>query len=88
MDLQAAFNIAVGVIALVGGLAGWHLKGINDRLKDLEKADGEQMERMAAIRELLPTAYVRRDDFIKLSDSLFAVLRRIEEKLDTKEDKR
>jgi hypothetical protein len=87
MDLQTAFNIAAGVISIFGGLAGWHLKGINDRLKEIEKKNASQDEALAAVRELLPTIYVRRDDFSKVIDALFDALRRIEDKLDTKVDK-
>jgi len=84
MDLMLLFNIAMSVIAFLGG---WLIKGIFDRLKDLERSDLLFAAQVADIRVALPTHYVRREDFKEFSDSLFTMLRRIEDKIDEKADK-
>lgn len=84
MDFQIGFNISV---ALVGGLMGWVLKTITDRMDNLTAADKELTTKVQAIEVLVAGQYVKRDDLDKHIDNIFAVLRRIEEKLDGKADK-
>ena len=84
MDLLQAFNIAMTLVAFLGG---WLIKGLFDRLKELENANRELSDRMSGVREALPTHYVRREDFRVFSDDIFAMLRRIEDKIDGKADK-
>lgn len=77
MDMQIAFNAAVGVAGLVGGWLFrvlWDLqKGVRADLSELQKS--------------LPDVYARRDDFKELVHTLFTKLDRIETKLDNKLDK-
>lgn len=82
--MEMAFNFAMTAVAVLGG---WVLKSIVDRIKKLEDADYELANQVANLRVELPSYYVRRDDFVKLGDNLFAALRRIEEKIDGKADK-
>lgn len=84
MDFQVGFNIAV---ALAGGLMGWVLKSITDRMDNLTAADKELTTKVQAIEVLVAGQYVKRDDLDKHIDNIFAALRRIEEKLDGKADK-
>lgn len=84
MDLSLAFNIAMTLVSFLGG---WLLKSLFDRIRSLEDADHKLTEAISAIREALPTHYVRRDTFEKLGDSIFEALRRIEDKIDKKADK-
>lgn len=84
MDLNMVFNLGLTIISFLGG---WLLKSVFDRIKELETADKERAKEISAIREILPSQYVRRDDFKELGDSIFQALRRIEDKLDQKVDK-
>jgi hypothetical protein len=84
MDLALAFNIAMSLVAFLGG---WLMKSLFERIKGLEDADKELSRQVGKLREELPSAYVRRDDFKESLDNMFALLRRIEDKLDKKVDK-
>jgi hypothetical protein len=79
-----AFNAAAAIIGL---LFGWFLKILDNRLSRLEAAEREAFGMLAKLREELPSNYVRRDQFKDSLDNIFTMLRRIDEKLDTKVDK-
>lgn len=79
-----AFNIAIALIAFLGG---WLLKTLFERIRQLESADRDMAREVAALRVDLPSFYVRKDEFRQLGDSIFETLRRIEDKLDRKVDK-
>lgn len=84
MDLTLAFNIAISVIAFLGG---WLLKTLFERITALEDVDRSIASELAELRVELPSHYVRKDEFRQLGDSIFEALRRIEDKLDRKVDK-
>lgn len=84
MDLQLAFNIA---ITLVGALGGWVLKWIGDSLKSLRDTNAALSEKVQHIEVLIAGNYARRDDLDKLTAAIFTKLDRIENKLDSKQDK-
>lgn len=84
IDFAVAFNITLSVVSVLGG---WLLKSLFERIKDLEIADKEWAVQVAKLREELPTHYVRRGDLKELTDGIFSMLRRIEDKLDSKVDK-
>lgn len=85
MDFQTAFNIAVG---LVGFFGGWYVKSIADSLNNLREADTKLTDKVQHIEVLVAGQYVRREDLHKHMDDIFSTLRRIEEKLDGKADKK
>lgn len=82
--LIAAFNVGVSVVA---ALLAWFMRSLMDRVRALEAQNLEQLKELSTLRTEMPTHYVRRDDFVKLADDLFAGLRRIEDKLDRKADR-
>jgi hypothetical protein len=84
MDLQVAFNIAVGLVAFLGGYV---LKSINDNLKSLQVADTQLAEKIQKIEVLVSGNYVTRTEIDKLSTALFVKLDKIYDKLDGKQDK-
>lgn len=84
MDISLAFNVAMTLVSFLGG---WLLKSLFDRIRALEDADRKMADAVSAIREALPTYYVRQDAFAKLGDHIFEALRRIEDKIDLKADK-
>lgn len=84
MDLQIAFNIA---IALVAGLGGWVLKWIGESLKNLRDTNTTLADKVQLIEVLMVGNYARREDLDKLANAIFTKLDRIESKLDNKQDK-
>ena len=74
---QSIINWALSGISLV---LGWFARELWSAVKEL-KAD------LAKLREELPTHYVRKDDFADFKRDLMNVLERIENKLDSKQDK-
>jgi hypothetical protein len=92
--LVLAFSIA---IALVGFLGAWVLKSMTVRMRDLDRDIRETHEslnddikgmrsEMGELREQMSERYVRRSDFMHGLDNLFDALRRIEHKVDRKQD--
>jgi hypothetical protein len=91
--LLLAFSIA---IALVGFLGAWVLKSMTVRMRDLDRDIRETHESLnddlrgrsdfGELRDQLSERYVRRSDFEHGLDNLFDALRRIEHKVDRKQD--
>lgn len=77
MDYQALFNIAVSILAALGG---WILRVAYDMISKLQ---GD----IKCLDDEMAKNYVRRDDFKDTVTALFSKLDRIEEKLDRKVDK-
>jgi len=84
ITLQTAFQLAVSLIAFLGGFL---LKTLFSRIRALEVADTEVAHEVSRLREELPRVYVLREDFKSALDGIFSLLRRIEDKLDSKVDK-
>lgn len=84
MDSQTAFNIAVGLIAFLGG---WVLNNLKSSIEGLQKADSDLTAKVQSIEVLVAGQYVKRDDLDKLTVALFAKLDKIDAKLDGKADR-
>lgn len=84
MDMQTSFNVAVGLIAFLGG---WVLNSLRDSIKSLTASDSDLATKVQSIELLVAGSYVKRDDLDKLTAALFAKLDKIESKLDGKADK-
>lgn len=84
MDYQTLFNVAIGLVAFLGG---WVLNNIKSSLDALHVADQSLSEKVQSIEILVAGTYVKRDELDKLASALFAKLDRIETKLDFKADK-
>lgn len=81
---QSALNWVFGVANLLLGAA---LKWVYDAHRDLRKADEKLTEKVNKIEVVVAGEYVKRDDFDKVANVLFAKLDKISEKLDQKADK-
>lgn len=85
MDTQAAFNVALSLVAFLGG---WVLNSLRDSIKSLQKSDSELADKVQKIEVLVADQYVKRNDLDQLSTAIiFTKLDRIEDKLDGKVDK-
>lgn len=84
MNYQDEFNIAVGLIAFLGG---WILNSVRDSVKSLHESDELLSNKVQSIEVLVAGQYVTRIDFERNQSALFAKLDRIEQKLDGKQDK-
>jgi hypothetical protein len=73
---------------LIATMLGWLVKGLFDRLKELEQENKKQTEAISRIREEMPTNYARRDDLNDALDRIFDAIRRIEDNLGQKADRR
>lgn len=85
LDFQIAFNIAVGIVGVLGG---WILNTMWNAIKDMQTADHNLTEKVAAIEVLVAGQYLRRDEYRGDLKSMNETLLRIEGKLDTKADKK
>ena len=84
MDMQTSFNLAVGLVAFLGG---WVLNSLRENIQSLQKSDSELATKVQGIELLVAGSYVKRDDLDKLTVALFAKLDKIDAKLDGKADK-
>lgn len=81
---QQAINILIGIICAAGGR--W-MKVMHESLKDLQHEDKQIASKVSKIEVLVAGGYVKKEEFSKMTDALFAKLDRIEDKLDGKVDK-
>jgi hypothetical protein len=84
VDYQILFNIAFSVI-LLG--SGWMMRVLFDTIKDLRSKDQDIYDKVSELSINIPIHYVRKDDFMKLTDRLFAKLDYIADRVDKKADK-
>lgn len=81
---QEYINWAFGLVNLIiGGI----IKAMWDSYKDLKRTDKELADKVGKIEVLVAGEYVKRDDFDKVANILFAKLDKISDKLDQKADK-
>ena len=81
---QDFLNWAFGIFNLI---LGGFMKAIWDSYKDLKRTDDALAEKVNAIEVLVAGQYVKRDDFDRVANAIFAKLDKIEDKLDRKVDK-
>ena len=75
---------------LFGGINiafGFVLKVIWDSYKELKKTDASLAEKVNSIEVLVAGEYVKRDDFDRVANAIFAKLDKISDKLDQKADR-
>ena len=66
---------------------GFVLKAVWDGLRELRDADAALVVKVQGIEVLVAGAYIKRDEFEKLSQAIFTKLDKISEKLDSKANK-
>lgn len=81
MEPQSLINTA---FAVVGALGGFILKAVWDGIKELREADSALTDKVQRIEVLVAGAYVTREDFGRMTATLFAKLDKIDAKLDLK----
>lgn len=84
MDLQAAFNITLGIISVLGG---WVLRIIWQGQEDQREAHRKLSETVTNIQVLVAGEYMKRDEMRPMLDAVFKKLDKIYDKLETKVDK-
>ena len=81
---QDFLNWAFGILNLI---LGGFIKAMWDSYKELKKTDSELAEKVNQIEVLVAGTYVKRDDFDRVANQIFAKLDKISDKLDSKADK-
>ncbi len=81
---QTYLNYLFGGINLIIGFA---LKTMWDSYKELKKTDANLADKVNSIEVLVAGQYVKRDDFDRVANAIFAKLDKISDKLDNKADK-
>jgi len=84
METQSVINAAFGI---VGALMGGIMKAIWDGLKDLQTADKSLLKDVSELQILVAGSYLKREDFDKMTQTLFDKLDKIDAKLDQKANK-
>ena len=81
---QDFLNWSFGILNLI---LGGFIKAMWDSYKELKKTDTKLAEKVNQIEVLVAGQYVKRDDFDKVANQIFAKLDKISDKLDSKADK-
>jgi hypothetical protein len=84
-EYQVFFDVAVGVIGVLGG---WVLNTVWGAVKDLQEADKDLADKVAAIEVLVAGRYVTRDEFNSVLGQVFAKLDTIKDLVSQKADRR
>jgi hypothetical protein len=79
------FDVAVGIIGVLGG---WVLNTVWGAVKDLQEADKDLADKVAAIEVLVAGRYVTRDEFNSTLGQVFAKLDTIRDLVSQKADRR
>ena len=74
VEYQVLFDVAIGVIGVLGG---WTLNTVWGAVKDLQEADKELAEKVGQIEVLVAGRYVTRDEFNQVLNQVFERLDRI-----------
>ena len=84
VEYQVLFDIAIGVIGVLGG---WTLNTVWAAVKDLQEADKELAEKVGQIEVLVAGRYITREEFNTTLNQVFERLDRIRDMLSTKADR-
>lgn len=83
-EVQVFFDVAVGVIGVMGG---WILNTVWAAVKDLQEADKELAEKVGQIEVLVAGRYVTRDEFNNTLGQVFIKLDTIRDIVSQKADR-
>ena len=83
-EYQVFFDVAVGVIGVLGG---WVLNTVWGAVKDLQEADKELAEKVGQIEVLVAGRYVTRDEFNTVLNQMFTKLDNIRDLVSQKADR-
>lgn len=81
---QIVTNWLLGLFSMT---IGFLLRVVWQSVKDLRANDKELTAKVNAIEVLVAGEYIKKDEFVRLSEAMFKKLDRIEEKLSRKEDR-
>lgn len=84
VEYQVLFDVAIGVIGVLGG---WVLSTVWGAVKDLQDADKELADKVAAIEVLVAGRYITREEFNATFNQVFERLDRIRDMLSQKADR-
>ena len=84
-EYQVFFDVAVGIIGVLGG---WVLNTVWGAVKDLQEADKDLADKVAAIEVLVAGRYVTRDEFNSTLGQVFSKLDTIRDLVSQKADRR
>ena len=83
-EYQVFFDVAVGIIGVLGG---WVLNTVWGAVKDLQSADKELAEKVSEIEVLVAGRYVTRDEFNTTLSQVFVKLDTIRDIVSHKADR-
>lgn len=83
-EIQVFFDVAVGVIGVLGG---WVLNTVWSAVKDLQTADKELAEKVGQIEVLVAGRYVTREEFNTTLSQVFVKLDTIRDIVSQKADR-
>lgn len=83
-EYQVLFDVAVGVIGVLGG---WTLNTLWSAVRDLQAADKDLADEVGAIEVLVAGRYVTREEFTSTLSQVFTKLDTIRDLLSKKVDR-
>ncbi|NDB69904.1 MAG: hypothetical protein EB015_18270 [Methylocystaceae bacterium] len=83
-EIQVFFDVAVGVIGVLGG---WVLNTVWGAVKDLQEADKDLAEKVGQIEVLVAGRYITREEFNTVLNQVFTKLDTIRDIVSQKADR-
>lgn len=83
MDQIIVNAILTGLLAAIA----FTLRVMWDGFRELQKADLEQLAQISSLKVLMADAYIKKEDFDRMTSAIFSKLDKIENKLDSKVDR-
>ena len=83
MDQIIVNAVLTGLLAAIA----FTLRVMWDGFRELQKADLEQLSQISSLKVLMADAYIKKDDFDRMTSAIFTKLDKIENKLDGKADR-
>jgi hypothetical protein len=80
-------DIAIGLMGLGGTVLGWLLREVWSAVDSLRKDHQASQKDHQAVQTYIADKYARKDDVHSMAENIMTFLRRIEDKLDGKQDK-
>lgn len=83
MDQIIVNAVLTGLLAAIA----FTLRVMWDGFRELQKADLEQLAQISSLKVLMADAYIKKEDFDRMTSAIFSKLDKIENKLDSKVDR-
>ena len=80
--INILFEVFMGIMAVLGAIAGWVLNSIYSSIKELQDKDSKLSDKIAEIDKIVAGDYVKRSYLDERAKEIFALLSKMQDKND------